>query len=65
MDRMRKERAIVFKDHLGITQKQLADFCNLSHNGISQIELGNKDIRISTLLKIAKMLGIKISFEMD
>ena len=30
------------RQELKITQKQLAEFCDLSHNAISQIELGEK-----------------------
>ena len=45
---------------LQITQKQLGDICDLSHNGISQIELGNSDIKLSTLLKMAQIAGIKV-----
>jgi transcriptional regulator with XRE-family HTH domain len=50
---------------LKITQKSLADFCNLSHNGISRIELGQSDAQLSTLLKLSKVLGFKILLEME
>ena len=53
------------RKELAITQKTLADFCNLSHNGISRIEMSDSDIKLSTLLKIAKILGFKISLEME
>ncbi|MBI4404731.1 MAG: helix-turn-helix transcriptional regulator [Deltaproteobacteria bacterium] len=53
------------RNELQITQKQLADFCDLSHNGISQIEMGEKSIRLSTLLKLGKMLGFKIVIKME
>ena len=52
------------REKLGITQKELADFCDLSHNGISRIEIGNSDIKLSTLLKIAKIIGINLIIEM-
>jgi len=48
-----------------ITQKSLADFCNLSHNGISRIELGQSDVQLSTLLKMSKVLGFTIQLEME
>ncbi|MGE0631997.1 MAG: helix-turn-helix domain-containing protein [Pseudobdellovibrionaceae bacterium] len=60
--------AVILKDRrkqLGITQKSLADFCNLSHNGISRIELGKSDVQLSTLAKMSKILGFKIIFEME
>lgn len=50
---------------LKITQKDLAAFCNLSHNGISRIEIGDSDVKLSTLLKMSKMLGFKIVLEME
>lgn len=53
------------RKELGITQKSLADFCNLSHNGISRIELADSDIKLSTLFKMAKILGLKITLEME
>ncbi len=53
------------RNELHITQKQLADFCDLSHNGISQIEMGEKSVRLSTLLKLGKMLGFKVVLRME
>lgn len=53
------------RNELALTQKQLADFCDLSHNGISQIELGEKSVRLSTLLKLGKMLGFKVVLKME
>ncbi|NBX91650.1 MAG: XRE family transcriptional regulator [Proteobacteria bacterium] len=53
------------RNELQITQKELADYCNLSHNGISQIEVGGKSIRLSTLLKLGKILGFKVVLKME
>lgn len=53
------------RHQLKITQKSLAAFCNLSHNGISRIELGQSDVQLSTILKMSKVLGFKIIFEME
>ncbi|NCT57171.1 MAG: helix-turn-helix domain-containing protein [Legionella sp.] len=64
----KKELAEVLKmrrHQLKITQKSLADFCNLSHNGISRIELAQSDVQLSTLLKMSKVLGFKIVLEME
>ncbi|MDR3503708.1 MAG: helix-turn-helix transcriptional regulator [Legionella sp.] len=47
------------RHHLNITQKTLAAFCNLSHNGISRIELGESDVQLSTILKMSKVLGFR------
>lgn len=51
------------RKELEITQKDLANVCDLSHNGISRIEIANSDIKLSTLLKIGKFLGFKIVLE--
>lgn len=53
------------RHELKITQKSLAEFCNLSHNGISRIELAETDVQLSTLLKMSKILGFKIVLEME
>lgn len=63
-----KELAVALKDRrkeLGITQKDLARVCDLSHNGISRIEVADSDIKLSTLLKMGKFLGFKVVLEMD
>ena len=48
------------RKELGVTQKELAMLCNLSHNGISKIELGSSNIKLSTLLKLGEFLGFEI-----
>lgn len=53
------------RKELDITQKELASVCDLSHNGISRIEVADSDIKLSTLLKMGKFLGFKIVLEMD
>lgn len=53
------------RHELKVTQKTLATFCNLSHNGISRIELAQSDVQLSTILKMSKMLGFKIILEME
>ena len=45
---------------LGLTQTEPAMLCNLSINGISNIEQGRSDFRWSTLLKIGEILGFEI-----
>jgi len=53
------------RKELDITQKDLARVCDLSHNGISRIEVADSDIKLSTLLKMGKFLGFKVVLEMD
>jgi ribosome-binding protein aMBF1 (putative translation factor) len=63
-----KDVAEVLKNRrkeLGISQKDLAQLCDLSHNGISRIEVNDSDVQLSTLLKLSHFLGFKIIFEME
>ena len=53
------------RKELGLTQKELAKYCKLSHNGLSQIEQGEKSIRLSTLLRLSKMLGFSVKLHME
>lgn len=49
----------------GVTQVELADFSGLSNHGISKIELGSSDPRLSTLLRLAELLDLRIVVESD
>ena len=53
------------RKELGVTQKELAMLCNLSHNGISKIELGLSDVKCSTLLKLSTFLGFEIQLHLE
>lgn len=53
------------RKELGVTQQQLANLCNLSVNGISKFESseGQREMKISTLLKIGEILGFDFILE--
>jgi len=53
------------RKEIGITQKELADLCDLSHNGISRIEVADHDVKLSSLLKMAKILNFKLTIETE
>jgi len=53
------------RKELGITQTDLAAYCNIAKNLMTRIETAQSDVRISTLLKISKFLGFKITLEME
>ena len=53
------------REELGISQMALAKVCNLSHNGISKMETNESEIKLSTLLKMSKFLGMKLVLEME
>ena len=48
------------RSELKITQDELANFTGLSRIGVVKLEKGENDIKLSSLLKIAKLLGYDI-----
>jgi transcriptional regulator with XRE-family HTH domain len=52
------------RKELGITQMDLAKLCNLSHTGIGRIESTQNDVRLETLLKLSKVLGLTLCVEL-
>lgn len=51
--RVRRERLA-----LDLTQEDLAERCELSFRYISRVEQGGADLRLSTLFRVAKGLGL-------
>lgn len=49
------------RDTLAISQAQLAKLCNVSVHTLSNLETGNGNVTLETLLKIAGILGLDIS----
>lgn len=49
----------------GLSQDALAFEADMGARTISRIEVGERDIRFSTLLKIAKVLGVKLKDIVD
>lgn len=43
-----------------ITQQELADFANLSRIGVVKLEKGEGDVKLSSLIKIASLLGLDV-----
>ncbi|WP_412468209.1 helix-turn-helix domain-containing protein [Pedobacter sp. KLB.chiD] len=46
------------REKLGLSQDQVVANCDLTKGNLSNIENGNKDFTFTTLLEIAKGLGI-------
>lgn len=44
----------------GLSQQQLAQACNLCRDRIGEIERGNNNIRLSSLLIITRQLGVTV-----
>ncbi len=53
------------REELGISQKELAKLCNLSHNGISKLEKAEREAKLSTLLKLGKFLGLELLIKIE
>ncbi len=53
------------REELGISQKELAKLCNLSHNGISKLERDEREAKLSTLLKLGKFLGLELMIRFE
>jgi XRE family transcriptional regulator, regulator of sulfur utilization len=48
-----------YRKQASLTQEQLAERADLHHNFIGEVERGNMEISLGSLLKIAKALGIR------
>lgn len=55
------------RKELGISQSELAQLSDLSANGISKFESnkGEREVKLSTLLKLSHYLGFKINLEFE
>ncbi|MFW7380194.1 MAG: helix-turn-helix domain-containing protein [Oligoflexus sp.] len=53
------------RKELNITQVELAAYANIAKNLLTRIETAQTDVRLSTLLKISKFLGFKITIELE
>ena len=56
------ERIRERRRHLGYTQEQMAEWMNVSIQMISNLERGNKAIRIDNLVKIGSLLGVSTDY---
>ena len=48
---------------LGFSIVKASSLCGVSDKTLQKLENGSEGVRLSTALKVAKMLGIKINFE--
>jgi len=49
-----------YRTRAGITIEKLAEQADLHHNFIGEVERGNYDISIGSLVKIAKALDVRV-----
>ncbi len=65
MDKMLKEmgqRIVARRKELGYTQEQIAEMMDVSIQMISNLERGNKAIRIDNLVKLSEILHISTDY---
>jgi transcriptional regulator with XRE-family HTH domain len=53
-------RIRVFRQQAGLTQEKLAEKADLHYNFIGEVERGNLDISVGSLLKVSKALGLRV-----
>jgi transcriptional regulator with XRE-family HTH domain len=44
----------------GLTQEKLAERADLHHNFIGEVERGNMECSLTSMIKIAKALGVRV-----
>ena len=51
------------RTHLSLSLVKTASLCGISDRTLRKLESGSEGVRLSTALRVAKQLGIKIKFE--
>ena len=54
------ERIRTIRNGVTLTQEKLAEKADVHHNFIGEIERGNMNVSLDTLVKIARALGVKV-----
>ena len=54
------EKIRVFRKRADLTQEKLAEKADLHHNFIGEVERGNMDISLGSLVQIAKALNVHV-----
>ncbi len=50
----------VYRTKAGLTQEKLAERADLHHNFIGEVERGNMECSLTSMVKIAKALGVRV-----
>lgn len=49
-----------YRKQAGLSQEKLAEKADLHHNFVGEVERGNMEISLTSMLKIAKALKVKV-----
>jgi transcriptional regulator with XRE-family HTH domain len=55
------QRVVSYRKARGMTQDDLGEAASMSRNALSDIELGKSDLRISTVRRLAVVLGVTVA----
>lgn len=58
--RLLGEKIRTYRKQAGLTQEKLAEKADLHHNFIGEVERGNMEASLTSMLKIAKALGVRV-----
>ena len=65
MERRRYRKAFgdairVYRKKAGLTQERLAECADMHHNFIGEVERGNMECSLTSMVRIAKALGVRV-----
>jgi transcriptional regulator with XRE-family HTH domain len=49
-----------YRNKAGFTQEKLAERADMHHNFIGEVERGNMECSLTSMMKIAKALGVRV-----
>ena len=49
-----------YRNKVGLTQERLAERADMHHNFIGEVERGNMECSLTSMVKIAKALGVRV-----
>jgi transcriptional regulator with XRE-family HTH domain len=50
-----------YRKRVGLTQERLAELAGMHHNFIGEVERGNMECSLTSMMKIGKALGVRVS----
>lgn len=50
------------REHIGLTQEQLGEACDLSSSFVGHIERGSRKLSVESLYKLASVLGVSVDY---
>ena len=54
------EAIVAHRKKVGLTQEELAEVADMHHNFIGEVERGNMECSLTSMVKIAKALNVRV-----